>query len=255
MYFLINSLSADLTCATLHYVKAPSEFDIANEPSISYPDFCEVARMLPVLIGHHLNSPFKSEIVASFRKHYEGIVSAHDFQHNFAAYVCYDIMICQHWVNNSLDFNPAVFQPQIFSHCLEHVKAESNSALASRITSLEAQVTRSQSFCASTKPANATMSSASTSAFMPISEHPVTRATSKVIGICWFCAGKHFRRDCKSSSNSLITKHSNGKWRSSANELLCFLFNGVKGCSKNPCPFAHKCSIYGNRSAGHNAPP
>jgi len=48
-------------------------------------------------------------------------------------------------------------------------------------------------------------------------------------------------------------QHSDGKWHSSANELLCFLFNGVKGCSKNPCLFAHKCSIYGDGSAGHNA--
>jgi hypothetical protein len=50
-YFPINSLSADLTHATLHYAKAPTEFDIKNKPSISYPDFCEAARMLPVLIG------------------------------------------------------------------------------------------------------------------------------------------------------------------------------------------------------------
>ncbi|KIK33279.1 hypothetical protein CY34DRAFT_18470 [Suillus luteus UH-Slu-Lm8-n1] len=61
-YFPINSLSADLTHATLHYVKAPTEFDIASKPSISYPNFCEAARMLPVLIGRHLNSPFKAEI-------------------------------------------------------------------------------------------------------------------------------------------------------------------------------------------------
>ncbi|KAG2030341.1 hypothetical protein BDR03DRAFT_1017253 [Suillus americanus] len=65
-YFPINSLSADLTRATLHYAKAPTEFDIANEPSISYPDFCEAACMLPILIGCHLNSPFKSKIAASF---------------------------------------------------------------------------------------------------------------------------------------------------------------------------------------------
>lgn len=92
-YFPINSLSADLTRATLHYAKAPTEFDIASEPSISYPNFCEAARMLPVLIGRHLNSPFKVEIAECFRKHYEVVLGSHDFQHNFAAYVRYDIMI------------------------------------------------------------------------------------------------------------------------------------------------------------------
>ncbi|KAG2035533.1 hypothetical protein BDR03DRAFT_1012541 [Suillus americanus] len=78
-YFPINSLSVDLTRATLHYAKAPTDFDIVNEPSISYPDFCKAARMLPVLIGRHLNSPFKAEIADSFHKHYEGVLRAHDF--------------------------------------------------------------------------------------------------------------------------------------------------------------------------------
>lgn len=155
MYFPINSLLADLSRATLHYAKAPTEFDIANEPSISYPNFCEAARMLPVLIGHHLNSPFKSEIAESFRKHYEGVLNSHDFQHNFSAYVRYDIMIRQHWVNNLSDFNPGIFQPHIFSHCLELVKSESESAIASRIAFLEAQVIKGNSFRASSssKPA------------------------------------------------------------------------------------------------------
>ncbi|KAG2345631.1 hypothetical protein BDR05DRAFT_998244 [Suillus weaverae] len=139
-YFPINSLLADLTCVTLHYAKVPTEFDLANEPLISYPNFCEAACMLPVLIGWHLNSLFKAEIAESFWKHYEGVLRAHNFQHNFAVYVCYDIMIRQHWVNNSLDFNLAIFQPRIFSHCLGLVKAEADSSMASRIASLEAQL-------------------------------------------------------------------------------------------------------------------
>jgi hypothetical protein len=244
-YFPINSLSADLTRATLHYAKAPTEFDIASEPSISYPNFCEAARMLPVLIGRHLNSPFKTEIAEAFRKHYDCVLNAHDFQHNFPAYVRYDIMIRQHWVNNSSDFNPAIFQPRIFSHCLDLVKSESESSMASRIASLEAIVTRGNSFRASSSSKPATS--------VPTSERPITKVPAEVIGICWFCAGKHSPRECKSSSNAFISKHADGKWRSAANELLCFLFNGVKGCAKRPCPFAHKCSICGDESAGHNA--
>ncbi|KAG2343961.1 hypothetical protein BDR05DRAFT_999509 [Suillus weaverae] len=223
-YFPINSLSADLTHVTLHYAKAPTEFDLANEPSISYPNFCEAACMLPVLIGRHLNSPFKAEIAESFWKHYKGVLRAHNFQHNFTAYVHYNIMIHQHWVNNLLDFNLAIFQPHIFSHCLGLVKAEADSSMASHIASLEAQVNQGNSFRTPTKPSSS----------LPSTEKPV-KAPSELVGICWFCTGKHSPCDCKSSSNSFITKHTDRKWHSATNELLCFLFNGVKGCAKRPC--------------------
>ncbi|KAG1764947.1 hypothetical protein EDD22DRAFT_951408 [Suillus occidentalis] len=194
-YFPINSLSADLTCTMLHYVKAPTEFNIASKLSISYSNFCEAARMLPVLIGQHLNSPFRTEIVEAFCKHYDCVLNSHDFQHNFAAYMWYDIMIHQHLVNNLLDFNPTVFQPHIFSHCLELVKSESELSITSRIASLEALVMRGNSFCAS-------LSSLKPSTSLPTADRPITKAPAKVIGICWFCAGKHSPRNCFASCST-----------------------------------------------------
>jgi hypothetical protein len=72
------------------------------------------------------------------------VLGSHDFQHNFTAYVHYDIMICQHWVNNLSDFNLGIFH-----HCLGLVKSEADSTIASCIASLEAQVTRGNLFRAS----------------------------------------------------------------------------------------------------------
>lgn len=80
-YFPINSLLADRTHMTLYYAKVPTEFNITSKPSIFYSNFCEAAHMLPILIGRHLNSPFKIEIAKSFQKHYVCvlILSSHNF--------------------------------------------------------------------------------------------------------------------------------------------------------------------------------
>ena len=231
----------------IHVRETP--LDSSGESSMSIAEFFEAWPRLCNLIETHLLSPDKSAIADAFRSHFNTIISRTDFSSRFHLYLKYDIHIRQLFIQHSSRFSPAIFHVDLWNSIVDDARNAEIQALRSTLNA-------SGSFRASSKPSplgSSSSANASGPSFLPKKpSFPASRDSAPKPGVCFICLDpSHRGRKCPRKENGFLTKGADGQWKTPADVLLCFRWNGPYGCSIHNCPFTHACTLCG--ATAHSA--
>ncbi|EIW73740.1 hypothetical protein CONPUDRAFT_170441 [Coniophora puteana RWD-64-598 SS2] len=240
------SKSTDRTTATVSdsgvLTLLPSTWTAEGEHALTLPEWMQAFPRLIRLIRLYFPEEPDSGLAACWAQiwqdHYDGIRLHPDVykRGRWQLFLAYDIECRRIHAAGVEDFDPSTFQDRVWNRIvtdfnLDHSVERATSSSTSGTSSFRAS---------SSRPSRA----ASTA----------TPATSAVAGSssqrCIFCLATGCRnRACGITDTGYISLRA-GKWSTTANELVCFAFNGAAGCARQPCRFLHRCTKCG---ASHSA--